>query len=109
MSNGSNGSSLTVIAERIRHVLNERARLGTSALELPDDFSLYEAGMTSLAGVNVMLLIEDAFDIEFPDRMLRREVFESIGSIRAAVAELLADGESSRLDDRAPADWSGSH
>jgi acyl carrier protein len=44
--------------------------------------------MTSHASVNVMLALEDAFDIEFPDRMLTRSVFESIASIRAALTEL---------------------
>ena len=35
-----------------------------------------------------MLAIEDAFDIEFPDRMLKRSVFESIDAIAAALTEL---------------------
>ena len=47
--------------------------------------------MTSQASVNVMLALEDAFDIEFPDRMLTRSVFESIGSISAALTELDVD------------------
>jgi acyl carrier protein len=44
--------------------------------------------MTSHASVNVMLALEDAFDVEFPDEMLRRSVFESISAIGAAVATL---------------------
>jgi acyl carrier protein len=44
--------------------------------------------MTSHASVNVMLALEGEFDVEFPDHMLRRGVFESIGSISTAVAEL---------------------
>ena len=55
---------------------------------LADEDDLYQAGMTSQASVNVMLGLEDAFDVEFPDRMLTRSVFESITSIRAALAEL---------------------
>jgi acyl carrier protein len=35
-----------------------------------------------------MLALEDAFDIEFPDRMLTRSVFESIGAISAALEEI---------------------
>jgi acyl carrier protein len=50
---------------------------------------LYEAGMTSHASVNVMLGIEDAFDLEFPDEMLRRTTFQSIDAISAAVESLL--------------------
>jgi acyl carrier protein len=47
--------------------------------------------MTSHASVNVMLALEGTFDIEFPDRMLRRNVFESIAAIKAAVQELSVD------------------
>jgi acyl carrier protein len=55
---------------------------------LTDESDLYQAGMTSHASVNVMLALEGQFDIEFPDRMLKRGVFESIAAIRAAVDEL---------------------
>jgi acyl carrier protein len=44
--------------------------------------------MTSHASVNVMLAIESEFDIEFPDQMLSRGVFESIQSISSAVSSL---------------------
>jgi len=52
---------------------------------------LFAAGMTSHSSVNLMLALEHEFDIEFPDRLLTREVFTSIGSIRVALEEL-ADG-----------------
>jgi acyl carrier protein len=38
-----------------------------------------------------MLALEDHFDIEFPDRMLTRSVFESIAAIEAALLELRAE------------------
>jgi acyl carrier protein len=44
--------------------------------------------MSSHASVNVMLALEDAFDVEFPDRMLTREVFETLGAIATAVSTL---------------------
>jgi acyl carrier protein len=44
--------------------------------------------MTSHASVNVMLALEDRFDVEFPDRMLKRSVFESIAAIHDALGEL---------------------
>jgi acyl carrier protein len=55
---------------------------------LTDDSSLYEAGMTSHATVNLMLALEGSFDIEFPDSMLKRSVFESVTTIAAALTEL---------------------
>jgi acyl carrier protein len=57
---------------------------------LSDSSDLYQSGMTSHASVNVMLALEGAFDIEFPDHMLKRNVFGSIQSIRSAVSELTA-------------------
>jgi acyl carrier protein len=52
------------------------------------DADLYQAGMTSHASVNVMLALEDHFDVEFPDHMLKRSVFESMAAIAAALKEL---------------------
>ncbi|MEE9386240.1 MAG: acyl carrier protein [Nannocystaceae bacterium] len=72
----------------IRNVLREHARLGDAVATLEEDASLYDAGMTSHASVDVMLALESEFDLEFPDRMLRREVFESVAAIRDAVLEL---------------------
>jgi phosphopantetheinyl transferase (holo-ACP synthase)/acyl carrier protein len=78
------------VHEEIRRVIGDHARLAVDPANLTDDTDLYEAGMTSHASVNVMLALEDAFDLEFPDRMLKRDVFESVDRIAAAVAELQA-------------------
>jgi acyl carrier protein len=76
------------VSDQIRAILKEHARLSVDVSSLADDSDLYQSGMTSHASVNVMLALEGAFDVEFPDRMLRRGVFESIASIRAAIEEL---------------------
>ena len=78
------------MTERIRKVIADHARLPIDAATLQDESDLYGAGMTSHASVQVMLGLEDAFDIEFPDRLLRRDVFASIASIRSALVELQA-------------------
>ncbi|HZL54851.1 MAG TPA: acyl carrier protein [Solirubrobacteraceae bacterium] len=72
----------------VRRVLSEHARLPVDVDTLADDADLFAAGMTSHASVNLMLALEDAFDLEFPDRMLTRSVFESIAAIDSAVEEL---------------------
>lgn len=74
--------------DQIRAVLKEHARLTKDLAALTDDSDLYQAGMTSHASVNVMLALEGAFEIEFPDHMLKRSVFESVTAIASAVAEL---------------------
>jgi acyl carrier protein len=73
---------------RIRTVLREHGRLNKDVAELAPDADLYQSGMTSHASVNVMLALESAFDVEFPDHMLKRSVFASIAAIRQALAEL---------------------
>jgi len=77
--------------DRIRQVIAESARLPVDVAELSDNADLYAAGMTSHASVNLMLALENEFDVEFPDHMLRRSVFESIEAIRAALDELTSE------------------
>jgi acyl carrier protein len=74
--------------EKIRSAIADHARIPTDISAISDSADLYQAGMTSQASVNVMLALEDAFDIEFPDRMLKRSVFESIDAIASALTEL---------------------
>ena len=77
-------------ATKIRSILKEHGRLTKDAEALAEDADLYQAGMTSHASVNVMLALEGEFDVEFPDHMLKRSVFESIAAIRTAIDELTA-------------------
>lgn len=77
--------------DQIRCVLRDHARLALPIDTLGDDADLHEAGMTSQASVGVMLALEEAFGVEFPDRMLRRRTFESVAAIRGALRELGAE------------------
>jgi acyl carrier protein len=74
--------------DRIRTVLDAHAKLRVPATGLADEGDLYAAGMTSHASVNVMLALEDAFDIEFPDELLTKHTFSTLSTIRDAVAGL---------------------
>lgn len=75
-------------AERaIRRVLREHGRLAVD----PDQLDLEaELGLTRNASLNVLLALEGEFDVEFPDRMIRRDVLRSIGSIERALRDLIA-------------------
>ena len=77
------------IEVQIRTVLRDHGRLNKDVGLLETSADLYQAGMTSHASVNVMLALEGAFDVEFPDHMLKRNVFGSIQSIRAALGDLM--------------------
>ena len=89
------------MTDKIRTVLAEHGRLSVGADELRDDDDLYAFDMASHASVSVMLAVEEAFDVEFPEHMLRKITFSSIGAIRSALDELLA---STAVDGRASGD-----
>jgi len=74
--------------EQIRSLLTEHGHLLVDAGTLKEESCLYEAGLTSLNTVSLMLAIEEHFDVEFPDRMLGRTTFGSIRALSKAVQEL---------------------
>lgn len=73
---------------RIRTVLKTAGSLQGGFDTLQDDSDLHAAGLTSHATVSLMLALEEAFDIEFPDRLLRRKTFSSIDAIAEALTEI---------------------
>ena len=80
------------ITDEIRAILREHGRLAVDVSSLGDQGNLYDAGLTSHASVTLMLALEERFDIEFPDRMLRRGAFASIAAIRSGLEELTGAG-----------------
>ena len=79
---------MSPITDELREILQAHARLPVDVDALAEDADLYEAGLNSHAGVNVMLALEDHFDLEFPDEMLKPSVFASIAAITEAVERL---------------------
>ena len=73
----------------IRSILAQHGRLATDVTALEDSSDLYDAGLTSLTTVNLLLAIEDHFDVEFPDELLSRRTFQSIDALAEAVEGLL--------------------
>ena len=76
---------------RIRAVLAAHGKLATDPNTLADGTDLYAAGLTSYTSVNVMLGLEDEFDLEFPDELLTRHVFSSVLAIAAALLTVEPD------------------
>ena len=71
--------------ESIRQIIAGSAKLKVDISTLGDDSNLYDAGLTSLNTVNLMLAIEDQFDIEFDDDSLNRETFKTVNSLARVV------------------------
>ena len=76
------------VQARVRSVLKNAGCLQVDVDQLADDADLYAAGLNSHATVNLMLALEDAFDVELPDRLLRRRTFASVGAIAEALSEI---------------------
>jgi acyl carrier protein len=74
--------------DSIRAVLGTYGGLPCRIDDVAEADDLYRRGLTSHASVNVMLALEAEFEVEFDDTMLRKSTFESIHSIRTALAEL---------------------
>ena len=79
---------VAMYSDQIRPIVAEHARLRVNVDQLSDDADLYEAGLTSLSTVNLMLALEEHFDVEFSDRMLGRKTFSSMRALADAIAEL---------------------
>jgi len=77
-----------MLSDEIRNILSKHARLPVDVATLADESDLYDAGLTSLTTVNLMLALEDHFNVEFSEKMLGRKTFQSIRSLSEAIQEL---------------------
>ena len=73
----------------IRELLKKHAGLPVNVDDLVDGADLYASGLSSFASVQVMLALEEKFDLEFPDNLLNRKSFQSIEAIERTVASLV--------------------
>ena len=77
--------------DSIRELVLQHARLACDQEKITADANLYELGLTSLTTVNLMLALEEHFDLEFPQQMLSRKTFESIRAMADVIEELRAE------------------
>ena len=75
--------------DQIRDVLAAHGRMAIDPREVDAQADLYKLGLTSHASVDVMLALEDAFDIEFPDEVLKKSTFASIHNIAEVIEGLV--------------------
>ena len=78
-----------MMRDQIRSLLAAHGSMAVDPREVGDQADLYELGLTSTASVNVMLALEDAFGIEFPDEVLKKSTFASIRNIEQVVEGLV--------------------
>jgi acyl carrier protein len=69
----------------LREIVGAHGKLTKPIATISDDADLFSAGLDSLAVVNIMLAIEDMFEVEFRDDLLNRASFSSIVALENAV------------------------
>jgi acyl carrier protein len=87
-------SVTSTMKSQIREIIFDHAGIDLSHLKLEEDTDLYKAGMKSFASVQLMLALEDVFDVEFTDAMLKRTTFRSPAAIEKAIQTLKDSSES---------------
>jgi len=84
MADGFHGAAQAKIAEIVHGLLDKRA----GAVVVGPDQNLSDAGLTSLDMVGLMLAIEDAFEIEIPQRRMTPANFRTIAAIEKLVGSV---------------------
>ena len=76
---------------RIREILKTTGKLPVDVATLADEADLYNAGLTSFGTVELMMALEEAFEVEFPDNMMNRRNFTSIAAIENAIRTIQSE------------------
>jgi len=72
------------VVDIVRQVMPAQSALANLAA----DADLYNAGLTSMAMVKLMLAVEVAFDVAIPDADLHPDNFRSVVAVEALVVRL---------------------
>ncbi|MEV0232205.1 phosphopantetheine-binding protein [Nonomuraea sp. NPDC050786] len=70
-------------------VLRPHLVLLDEAAPVVSDLDLREAGVDSLALVELLVSIEETYEVEFPDELLIGDTFRTPATLWAAIADLL--------------------
>ncbi|MBL6079500.1 acyl carrier protein [Belnapia sp. T18] len=77
--------------ETVRNVLKGVGDLAGHADTLSNDADLFDAGLSSYGTVEVMIGLENALGVEFPETALTRDSFSSINAIVRVLEGLQKD------------------
>ena len=77
--------------ETIKKLIDANARLTVPTRDLAPGADLYQFGLTPYSAVRLLLSIENAFDVEFPRRLLNKNSMGSIEAIVGCLSQLLPE------------------
>ncbi|WP_052213751.1 acyl carrier protein [Belnapia sp. F-4-1] len=83
-----------MLHETVRNVLKGVSDLAGRADALSNDADLFDAGLSSYGTVEVMIGLENALGVEFPETALTRDSFSSINAIVRVLEGLQKDAAS---------------
>lgn len=75
--------------ELLREIVTKHGRVALGGAQ-DDDFDLFAAGLDSFGMVDVMMVVEEEFDVVFSGAALNRRSFASINTLASVVASLQA-------------------
>lgn len=77
-----------VLPEDIRETLKGVPNLSETIDSVGEDENLFDKGLDSFGSVQLMLALEERYNIEFPDNLLNRRSFSTIRIIVETVSKL---------------------
>lgn len=75
--------------EKLLTILSKHLKLTAGVQAIPMDKELDALGLDSMGAVNLLLDLEDSFDIAFPGSLLTEETFRTASTLNKAVHSLL--------------------
>lgn len=81
---------VTMVARDIAVIVTTVGRVQADPDKLDPVANLFDLGMSSFHAVQVMLALEDKFEIQFPDEFLRKEHFTSVRALESAIRAIRA-------------------
>jgi acyl carrier protein len=84
------------ISRKLEAVLRPHLRFLEGNAPLTPDQPLGDLGLDSMAAVNLLLDLEQAFDVQIPDDLLSAETFETLASVEATFRPLLENNNGRR-------------
>ena len=78
--------------KEIAEIVGQHASFNLDATTLPADADLFDLGLSSYGAVQVMMALEEKYDVVFPDELMKKEHFSTIRKLTAAVRSARSGG-----------------
>lgn len=91
----SNGSNLTSLTARVKRCIIDAIGVKVAPTAIPDDMPLLDKGLglDSVAILRLVAALEDEFNVEIEDKVIRPELFRSVGTLSQYMAARTQEGE----------------